>query len=65
MAIATFDVKNAFLNDELEEKVYMDPPTRNNAGAHLPKQGIHINEGIIWVKTVTRPWFGHFTSTMT
>ena len=59
-----FDVKNAFLQGELEEEVYMAPPPgyflkMNNTGDVW-----HLRKSIYGLKQSPRAWFGKLSKTM-
>jgi hypothetical protein len=55
-------VKNAFLNGELREDVYMHPPP----GYSIPEGMIcHIRHSLYGLKQAPQAWFQHFASVVT
>jgi hypothetical protein len=61
-SISQLDVKNAFLNGELREDVYMHPPP----GYSVPEGMVcHIRRSLYALKQAPRPWFQRFTSVVT
>ena len=55
------DVKNAFLNENLSEEVYMQPPL--GLSAELNKV-CHIRHALYGLKQAPRAWFAKFNSTI-
>ena len=55
------DVKNAFLNGDLSEKVYMQPPP--GLSVELNKV-CHIRRALYGLKQALRAWFAKFSSTI-
>jgi hypothetical protein len=61
-SISQLDVKNAFLNGELCEDVYMCPPH----GYSVPEGMVcHIHRSLYGLKQTPRTWFQHFASVAT
>ncbi|KAK9157848.1 hypothetical protein Scep_004422 [Stephania cephalantha] len=56
------DVKNAFLNGDLEEEVYMRPPP---GYAQSPNQVCLLRQALYGLKQAPRAWFVKFSSTIT
>ena len=55
------DVKNAFLNRDLSEKVYMQPPP----GLSVESNKVcHIRHALYGLKQAPRAWFSKFSSTI-
>ena len=55
------DVKNAFLNGDLSEKVYMQPPF----GLFIePSKVCHLRRPLYGLKQAPRTWFAKFSSTI-
>ena len=55
------DVKNAFLNRDLSEKVYMQPPP----GLFVESNKVcHLRRALYGLKQVPRAWFAKFSSTI-
>ena len=58
-----FDVKNAFLDGDLEEEIYMDVPP-----GLCPKAGkdvaCRLNKALYGLKQSLRVWFGRFIKVM-
>jgi hypothetical protein len=58
-----FDVKNAFLHGDLEEKVYMQLPSRSN-GPQSSGKMCRLWKALYGLKQSSRAWFGRFTDAM-
>ena len=55
------DVKNAFLNGNLSEEVYMQPPP----GLSVESNKVyHLRRALYGLKQVPRAWFAKFSSTI-
>ena len=55
------DVKNAFLNGDLSEEVYMQPPP----GLSVESNKVcHIQRALYGLKQTPRAWFAKFSSTI-
>jgi hypothetical protein len=58
-----FDVKNAFLHGDLEEKVYMDFPLGFSTSSESGKV-CRLRKSLYGLKQSPRAWFGRFTHSM-
>ncbi|XP_061371297.1 uncharacterized protein LOC133313900 [Gastrolobium bilobum] len=61
--INQFDVKNAFLNGELEEEVYMEIP-RGFDSVKGENKVCRLKKALYGLKQSPRAWFGRFTKVM-
>ncbi|PNX72348.1 pentatricopeptide repeat-containing protein mitochondrial-like, partial [Trifolium pratense] len=59
-----FDVKNVFLNGDLEEEVYMDLPPGVKRGNSCKKEVCKLKKSLYGLKQSPRAWFGRFSSAM-
>ena len=59
-----FDVKNAFLNGELEEEVYMDPPPGTKCSPSNVGKVCKLKRSLYGLKQSPRAWFGKFSKSM-
>jgi hypothetical protein len=55
------DVKNAFLNGDLSEEVYMQPPP---GLSHPPDKVCRLRRALYGLKQAPRAWFAKFSSTV-
>uniref|UniRef100_A0A2N9J4I5 Uncharacterized protein n=1 Tax=Fagus sylvatica TaxID=28930 RepID=A0A2N9J4I5_FAGSY len=55
------DVKNAFLNGDLREEVYMQPPP---SLSHSPDKVCRLRRALYSLKQAPRAWFAKFSSTV-
>jgi hypothetical protein len=55
------DVKNAFLNGDLEEEVYMQPPP---GLSHPPNKVCRLRRALYELKQAPRAWFAKFSTTV-
>jgi len=61
-SISQLDVKNVFLNGELREEVYMQPPL----GYSVPEGMVcRLRRSLYGLKQAPRAWFQHFASVVT
>ena len=59
-----FDIKNAFLNGDLEEEVYMElPPGVKRSSMHR-NEVYKLKKSLYGLKQLPRAWFGRFSATM-
>jgi len=59
-----FDVKNVFLDVDLEEKIYMEVPL-GYTGQIEANAVCKLKKALYRLKQSTRPWFGRFIKVMT
>lgn len=59
-----FDVKNAFLNGNLEEEVYMELPPGVKLGSSTKNKVCRLRKSLYGLKQSPRAWFGRFSETM-
>ena len=55
------DVKNAFLNRDFLEEVYMQPP---HGYDHPPNRVCRLRKALYGLKQAPRAWFAKFSSTV-
>jgi hypothetical protein len=55
------DVKNAFLNSDLSEEVYIQPPPIYD---HLPHKVCQLQRALYGLKQAPQAWFAKFSSTI-
>ena len=55
------DVKNSFLNGDLSEEVYMQPPPSYD---HPPNKVCRLRKALYSLKQEPQAWFAKFTSTI-
>jgi hypothetical protein len=55
------DVKNAFLNSDLSEEVYIQPPPIYD---HLPHKVCQLRRALYGLKQAPQAWFAKFSSTI-
>ena len=58
------DVKNAFLNDELSEEVYMKLPSSYSHPPGFPHRVCRLRRALYGLKQSPRAWFGKLSSTI-
>lgn len=59
-----FDVKNAFLHGEIQEKVYIKASLGFSADFFVVTKGCKLKKALCGLKQSPRGWFGKFTSAM-
>ena len=59
-----FDVRNAFLNGDLEEEVYKELPLGIRSESLCADKVCKLKKALYGLKQSPRAWFGRFTSTM-
>ena len=59
--LSQMDVKNAFLNGDLEEEVYMKPPPGYNCP---PNKVCRLHRALYGLKQAPRAWYAKFSSTL-
>ena len=59
-----FDVKNVFLNGDLEEEVYMELPLGVKNGSSCKGEVCKLKKSLYGLKQSPRAWFGRFLTTM-
>jgi hypothetical protein len=59
-----FDVKNDFLDGDLEEEVYMDLPPRVKRGNSCTKEVCKLKKSLYGLKQFLIAWFWMFSSAM-
>jgi len=64
LVLQQFDVKNAFLNGDLEEEVYMDLPPGVKYSSSCRTEVCKLKKSLYGLKQSPRAWFGRFSSTM-
>ncbi|KAK2455409.1 putative mitochondrial protein [Trifolium repens] len=60
--ISQMDVKNAFLNDDLHEEVYMVPPP---GVSHNQEEVCKLKKALYGLKQAPRAWFEKFSTVIT
>ena len=58
-----FDVKNAFLHGEIEEKIYMEAPP-GFTHKFKKREGCKLKKALYGLKQSPKAWFGRFTLAM-
>ena len=56
------DVKNVFLNEDLQEEIYMDQPLGFVAQGESSGLVCHLRKSLYGLKQSPRAWFGKFSS---
>ena len=59
-----FDVKNTFLNENLEEEVYMELPPGIKHSSSEKNEVCKLKKSLYGLKQSPRAWFGRFSSVM-
>ncbi|KAH9802383.1 hypothetical protein KPL71_001364 [Citrus sinensis] len=62
--VQQFDVKNAFLNGNLSEEIYMDLPPGCSGPERLNQKVCKLKKSLYGLKQSPRAWFGKFTNAM-
>ncbi|KAL5734666.1 hypothetical protein ACOSP7_032527 [Xanthoceras sorbifolium] len=60
--ISQMDVKNAFLNSDLHEEIYMAPPP---GVSHNPREVCKLKKSLYGLKQAPRAWFEKFSAVIT